>query len=204
MKKGKAQFTIRLPHGQRTVALREWRPAGTFGSRIPHLASSSRPVVPSSRRPSQTGSVFIIVLWIAFGLVSLALYFADSMNFELRAADNRVSAEAADQAIDGAARYVSYLLQTQILNGSNGCVPFLLDYQCQAVPVGDARFWLIGRDTNNLASSSSVCFGLVDESSKLNLNYTPSNALVWLPRMTLDLTQSIVDWRSTNSSGPTV
>ena len=52
----------------------------------------------------------MIVLWIAFGLVSLALYFANSMNFELRASDNRVSALAADQAIEGAVRYINYLL----------------------------------------------------------------------------------------------
>src|ERR1700746_1857594 len=85
---------------------------------------------------TEQGSVVIIVLWIAFGLVRLALYFAESMNFELRAADNRVSAEAADQAIDGAARYVSYLLQTQISNGSNGCVPSLLAYTGEGVRVG--------------------------------------------------------------------
>ena len=156
------------------------------------------------RGRAEPGSVLIIVLWIAFGLVSLALYFADSMNFELRAADNRVSAEAADQAIDGAARYINYLLQTQIANGSNGCLPTLLDYQCQAVPVGDAHFWLIGRDTNSPVGPGSVYFGLADEASKLNLNFIPSNAIVWLPRMTLDLTQAILDWRSTNASGPTV
>ena len=57
--------------------------------------------------------MLVIVLWIAFGLVSLALYFAHSMNFELRASDNRVSALAADQAIEGAARYLNYLLATQ-------------------------------------------------------------------------------------------
>jgi type II secretory pathway component PulK len=155
-------------------------------------------------RRAEYGSVLIIVLWIAFGLVSLALYFADSMNFELRAADNRVSADASDEAIDGAARYISYLLQTQISNGSNGCLPTLLDYQCKAVPVGDAHFWLIGRDTNNPVGPGTIYFGLVDEGSKLNLNYLPSNAVVWLPRMTLDLTQAILDWRSTNASGPTV
>ena len=38
-----------------------------------------------ARRSSDSASVLIIVLWIAFGLVSLALYFADSMSFELRA-----------------------------------------------------------------------------------------------------------------------
>ena len=46
--------------------------------------------MPASAR--QRGSVLVIVMWIAFGLVSLALYFANSMNFELRASDNRVSA----------------------------------------------------------------------------------------------------------------
>ena len=56
--------------------------------------------------------MLVIVLWIAFGLVSLALYFANSMNFELRASDNRVCAMAADQAIEGAARYINYLLTT--------------------------------------------------------------------------------------------
>src|SRR5205814_6719015 len=35
----------------------------------------------------ERGSVLIIVIWIAFGLVSLALYFAHSMSFEVCAAD---------------------------------------------------------------------------------------------------------------------
>ncbi|HEV2391682.1 MAG TPA: hypothetical protein VG146_04875 [Verrucomicrobiae bacterium] len=153
---------------------------------------------------SERSSVLIIVLWIAFGLVSLAIYFADSMTSELHAADNRVSAQVADEAIDGATRYVNYLLETQIVNGSNGCFPTLFDYQCQAVPVGDAHFWLIGRDTNNPVGPGTICFGLVDEASKLNLNLAPSNALIWLPRMTIDITQAILDWRSTNANGPTV
>jgi type II secretory pathway component PulK len=158
---------------------------------------------PSSVYPAN-GSVLIIVLWIAFGLVALALYFANAMNFELRASDNRVSAQAADQAIEGAARYVNYLLSTQIQNGSNGCLPALLGYQCEAVPIGDAHFWLIGRDTNNPIGPGTVSFGLIDEASKLNLNFALSNAIVWLPRMTVDLTQAILDWRNTNANGPTV
>jgi type II secretory pathway component PulK len=152
----------------------------------------------------QRGSVLVIVLWIAFGLVSLALYFANSMNFELRASDNRVSALAADQAIEGAARYLNYLLTTQIANGSNGVFLTLDNSLCRAVPVGDSHFWLIGRDTNNPVGPGSLCFGLVDEASKLNLNTASSNAIVWLPRMTVDLTQAILDWRDTNCTGPTV
>jgi len=154
--------------------------------------------------------VLVIVLWIAFGLVSLALYFANSMNFELRASDNRVCALAADQAIEGAARYLNYLLTQQIANGSNGVFLSLSDSLCQAVPVGEAHFWLIGRDTNNPVGPGRLCFGLVDEASKLNLNMAASNPvalsnqLIWLPRMTVDLTQAILDWVNTNDTGPTV
>jgi type II secretory pathway component PulK len=153
--------------------------------------------------------VLVIVLWIAFGLVSLALYFANSMNFELRASDNRVCAMAADQAIEGATRYINYLLTQQVANGSNGVFLTLSDSLCQAVSVGEAHYWLIGRDTNNPVGPGRMCFGLVDEASKLNLNMaasTPlvaSNQLIWLPRMTADLTQAILDWVNTNGNGPT-
>ncbi|HZR16071.1 MAG TPA: type II secretion system protein GspK [Verrucomicrobiae bacterium] len=164
----------------------------------PALSRSDRAGEGHTRR----GSVLIIVLWIALGLVALALYFAQSMNLEMRASDNRVSAQAADQAIEGAVRYVNYLLTYQIANGSNGCVPDINGYVREAVPVGDAHFWLIGRDTN--APPGQVFFGLVDEASKLNLNTAPSNSLVWLPRMTPDFTQAILDWRDTNATGPTV
>ena len=89
-------------------------------------------------------------------------------------------------------------------------VPVLDSSLCQAVPVGEAHFWLIGRDTNNPVGPGRMCFGLVDEASKLNLNMaasTPpdsSNQIIWLPRMTVDLTQAILDWVNTNGNGPTV
>ncbi len=154
---------------------------------------------------SEAASTFVIVLWIAFGLVSLALYFGQSMSFELKASDNRVCGLAAEQAIDGAARYISYMLAN---SQTNGVMPDPSTYLCEAVPVGDPRggdgergvprFWLIGRDTNNLVATSQVGFGLVDEGSKLNLNTATSNMLVYLPRMTVDLTVAILDWRDTN------
>ena len=71
----------------------------------------------SSRRRLQHGSVLIIVLWIALGLVAITLYFANAMSSELRAADNRVAALVADQAIEGAARYVTSVLTEQATNG---------------------------------------------------------------------------------------
>ena len=72
-------------------------------------------------------SVLIIVLWVCLGLVSIALYFANSMTYELRASDNRVSGLVSDQAIEGAARYVSYVLA---YDATNGVVPTNGQFAC--------------------------------------------------------------------------
>jgi len=96
-----------------------------------------------SQRRRERASVLVIVLWIAIGLISIALYFANSMTYELRASDNRVSGLETDQAIEGAARYVAWVLNTYSTNGS---VPNNTQFSCEAVPVGDAHFWLIGRN----------------------------------------------------------
>ncbi|MGD0207165.1 MAG: hypothetical protein ABSC89_06130 [Verrucomicrobiota bacterium] len=150
-----------------------------------------------SPKRSEGGSVLILVLWISIGLVAIALYFANSMTFELRASDNRATGIAAEQAIEGAARYVGYVLSNF---ATNGAVPNNTQFSCEAVPVGDAHFWLIGRDPAGTLSTEPY-FGLVDEASKLNLNRAGTNALSYLPNMTLDFASAIVDWRNTNGSG---
>jgi DNA uptake protein ComE-like DNA-binding protein len=144
----------------------------------------------------RTGSVLIIVLWIAFGLVAMALYFANSMSSELRASDNRVEMLAADQAIEGAARYVAKVLAEQ---ATNGLVPYVNDYACEAVAVGDAHFWLIGRNDGQ-SNPNDIVYGLVDEGSKLNINNTnvTLEMLELLPRMTTELAAAIIDWRDAN------
>lgn len=152
----------------------------------------------SSRRRLQRGSVLIIVLWIALGLVAITLYFANSMSSELRASDNRVAALVADQAIEGAARYVARVLTQQ---ATNGIVPYVTDYANEAVLVGKAHFWLIGRDDGQ-GSPNQITFGLVDEGSKLNLNNTNVTVemLELLPRMTPELAAAIIDWRDADST----
>jgi type II secretory pathway component PulK len=146
---------------------------------------------------SQSASVLIIVLWISIGLVSIALYFAHSMTFELRASDNRATGMAADEAIEGAARYVSYVLSNF---ATNGAVPKSTQMVCEDVPIDDARFWIIGRDPSG-TSSTDPYFGLIDEGSKLDLNHAGTNALSYLPDMTADFATAIADWRSTNGVG---
>ncbi|MEY4387254.1 MAG: hypothetical protein RLY20_2537 [Verrucomicrobiota bacterium] len=150
----------------------------------------------TARNRTAHGSALIIVLWVCLGIVSVALYFANSMSFEIRSADNRVSALQAEQAIAGAARYASnilYNLQTP------GLIPDENSYERDGVALADARFWFIGRSDQQTAIEEPW-FGLVDESSKLNLNTATATMLQSLPRMTPQLAAAIIDWRDSNST----
>jgi type II secretory pathway component PulK len=152
------------------------------------------------RSRSEQGSLLIIVLWIAFGLVALTLYFAHSMSLELRASDNRIAAIEANQAIDGATRYISNILATVAYPGQ---MPDPSLFPCEAVPVGDAKFWLIGRDTNEWdINLNKPAFGLVDEASKINLNapWLTADMIQYLPGMTPDIAAAIMDWRASVST----
>ena len=148
----------------------------------------------------ETGSLLIIVLWIAFGLVALTVYFAHSMNLALRAADDQVAGIEANQAIDGAARYMSNILGTVAYPGQ---MPDPSLFPCEAVPVGNAKYWIIGRDTNewNINLTKPV-FGLVDEASKLNLNapWLTADMIQYLPGMTPQIAAAIMDWRASVST----
>ena len=154
------------------------------------------PSAPSRSR----GSVLVIVMWICLGLVALTLYFANSMSSELRAADNRITEVSARQAIAGGIRYASYVLAK---HATGGAVPLIEDYKAEALPVGDALFWFIGRNTDDLpqAQLNEPWFALVDEGSKLNLNTVTSAMLqaLPLPSMTAEFADAIVAWRSATS-----
>ena len=134
-------------------------------------------------------------MWVAFGLVSLTLYFAHSMLMDLKAADNRVASIEADQAIEGAALYVSNVLANR---ANMMTIPTAANFRAEAVKIGDAKFWLIGRDTNDLQISARPTrpfWGLVDEASKVNLNYTAASNFLNLPQMTVNTAAAMYDWR---------
>jgi DNA uptake protein ComE-like DNA-binding protein len=147
-------------------------------------------------RSARRGSVLIIVMWVCLGLVALTLYFANAMSSELRAAENRVVEIEARQAVAGGVRYAAYVLANF---AANGAVPDILDYKAEALPVGEATFWLIGREPNELATNEPY-FGLVDEASKLNLNTATRGMLEALPGMTPELAEAIISWRRTASA----
>jgi type II secretory pathway component PulK len=162
---------------------------------------------PQSASGNRRGSVLVIVLWVALGLVAITLYFANATGLELRAAENRVAGIQADQAIEGAARYVAYVLASQ---ATNGYFPDLQKYLSQAVQVGETHFWIIGRAGDETGEPDQAYFSLVDEASKLNLNTATAEMLEYLTNMTPQLAANIYDWRSTNTTpsangdGPTV
>jgi type II secretory pathway component PulK len=183
-------FRIR-PGTGRTGGPGRGGPSRAFGL----FAVSGRRRAPAACRHDR-GSVLIIVLWIAFGLVSMTLYFGQSMLFEYRAADQNSAGVQAEQAIEGAARYLSYALTN---SASLGHMPDTNYFRFEAVPVGEAAFWFIGREDTDV-SRDVPYYGLVDEASKLNLNTATIDMLEMLPRMTPELAAAIIDWRDTDST----
>lgn len=161
---------------------------------------NSRPKFPRLRRKrSRTGSVLIVVLWASVGLVSIALLFGHSMVMTYRGADNDLAGRQADQAIEGAIRYVKNLLMNA---ESPGLFPDLTTYEGEALTVGEATFWLLGRPEDP-GNGTTREFTLVDEASKLNLNapIVDQTVLEDLGGLTSDLTDLIVDWRDKNGTG---
>ena len=139
----------------------------------------------------ERGTVLVVVMWIALGLVSVALYFGHSMVFEYRAADNSAAGVEAAQAIEGARRYVSFVLANL---EEPGRMPDIESYAYEEVPVGNATFWLVGRSNENEPPEVPV-FGLMDEAAKLNLNTATQEMLEALPGMPIELAAAIIDWR---------
>ncbi len=150
-------------------------------------------------RQPERGSVLIVVLWACVGLVSVSLLLGHSMMMAARGADNDLAGRQADQAIDGAVRYAESLLVNPT---TPGVIPEATSYQGEAVPVGEAQFWLFGTPADTTAGTTGE-YGLVDEASKLNLNSaTPAmlSNLTSVSGMTADFAAAIKDWRDTDDT----
>ncbi|MGE5609952.1 MAG: general secretion pathway protein GspK [Bacillota bacterium] len=144
------------------------------------------------------GTVLIVTLWIIFVLAGLVLVFARSMRVEAYASANHVAAIQASCVERGAEQYVLALIDQQ-----KDAVLELSEDFFAAVPIGDpvssqpsgGYFWIVRPDYGDV---SFPVYGLVDESSKINLNTASQDMLYYLPNMPDDLPPAIVDWRDTN------
>ena len=147
---------------------------------------------PSRAIPS-AGSVLIAVLWACLGLVSVTLLFGHSMLLTYRGADNDLSGRQADHAIEGTARYLQSLIADLAVPGE---FPEITTYESEALQIGEATVWLLGRPTDlNSNTIGTRAFGLIDETAKLNLNTATRQMLENLPGITDELVASIIDWR---------
>ena len=140
---------------------------------------------------SCSASVLIIVLWVAVGLLAVTLTFGRSMMMSYRSVDNGLAGTEADQAIEGALRYIETVLSNTATPGE---VPDIASYESEDVPVGEARFWIIGRSADQ-QNSGEPAYGLIDEASKLNINKATSQTLEYLVGMTPEFAGAMQDWR---------
>ncbi len=127
----------------------------------------------------------------------MTLYFAQSMRLQLHASDNQVASMQASAAIDGVARYVTNLFTTF---GEPGVPLDSTLFEAEDLRIGEATVWMLGRDTNLWQQTlTEPAFGLIDESSKLNLNTATAAMLEAFPFMTPEFAAAIVDWRDADS-----
>jgi len=148
---------------------------------------------------SDRGSVLIVTMCVSIALVSVTLLFGHSMLMSYRGSDNDLAGRQAGQAIEGAARYAESLLAD---SATPGTFPELTSYVGEAVSVGEATFWFLGRPLET-TTVNTFEYGLVDEASKININVAPASVLEKLPGMTSELAQAIVEWRTPGASSST-
>lgn len=143
------------------------------------------------------GAIFITAMWVMIILGALVLVFARSMRVELAAAANRAGVQQADATELGAEQYI--MAEVDNIDGE---ADYVMSLPGEALTLGDPTtgatgyFWLMRPSANE----NTYEFGITDECSKLNLNYTKSDQLLLLPAMTTEFADSIVDWIDTDSN----
>jgi type II secretory pathway component PulK len=75
-----------------------------------------------NRAGVKRATVLIVVMWLTFALVSVAVYFGQTITLEYRAADNSMAGIQAEEAIDGAISYLKFCLYTYELNGGESTI----------------------------------------------------------------------------------
>jgi type II secretory pathway component PulK len=143
------------------------------------------------------GSILITAMWVMVILGALVIVFARAMRVELAAAANRASANQADAIELGAEQYV--LSQVDNIDGE---ADYVLSLPGEALTLSDSSaaptgyFWLM----RPAANESTYEFGIIDEASKLNLNYANQAQMIQLPGINTEFADSIIDWIDTDSN----
>ena len=70
-------------------------------------------------RETRRGTALVLVLWVTFAMVVVAIYFAHSARLGYQASDNGLAGFRAEQATRGAERYLAYTLQNVATAGES-------------------------------------------------------------------------------------
>jgi len=149
----------------------------------------------TARRPDnfrRRGAILIIAMVVLFAIAALVVSLGRSARTEALTAANARSAAEADAVERGAEQYAMAMLANY---GTD--LQDLGDSDFAGVQVGGGMFW-ITRPTYNDTTISQ--YGLLDESSKLDLNKVTAEQLALLPGMTTDLADEIVGWHEGSST----
>ena len=140
---------------------------------------------PSIRR--RAGTVLIVAVIVTFALAGIVLVLCRSMRVEAAASANLAAAAQASAVVRGAEQYVLALVEQE---GED--VRDLPEQNFAGVRIGDGIFWIVRPVYEE--DEQLPLFGLVDESSKININKEDFSQLERLPGMTFVAASSIMDW----------
>lgn len=141
--------------------------------------------------PPRRGTILIVTLVLVFVLAALVITLAQWVRADAVVSANVAAAREATLVERGAEQYVLALLANAKAN-PNEPVEALDESYFMAVPIGEGYFWIVRPDYNDPLLPA---FGLVDETSKIDLNTEGFERLMQLPGMTEQLAASIIDWR---------
>jgi type II secretory pathway component PulK len=141
------------------------------------------------------GSILILTTWIIFLVAGIVLILGRAMRVEIAAAANQVAALQANAIERAAEAYALALVVTE-----KDAVFTLSDTTFAAVPVGEGYFWLL---RPNYGDNAVSIVGIVDESSKIDVNRASQSTMQKLPGVTSDIAAAVVDWRDSNTEPET-
>ena len=145
------------------------------------------------RRPrARHGVIYILALGVTVVLTGMVLVFARNMRTESMASANRLSLAQADAIEKGAEQWALAQVNTYQRDAVT-----ITQIPAEAIQVGDGYFWLLHP---NPTTDQAYMAGIVDETSKLNINTAISSMLQDLPGMTPTAADSIIDWVDTDST----
>ncbi len=151
---------------------------------------------PDDCRRRREGITLIVILWVLAGLTATAIGLTYGQATFYRGVENR---RAMAQARLAAETLLDVLQQRMAIAEPSTRLAAAADW-AEAVPVGDATVWLVGRSPEG-ALTGAPTYGLTDESAKLNLNTATREMLVGLPGMTPELAEAITTWRRPAAGG---